>query len=658
MKQIEEFGQTPAQLFRSQHPPRLSLAQAEVVRPLASPIPGANTVPLMTEAVPVAATTSLGGRAKRQMGAGPTHSVVSYPRERVSRGAVLVIYDLLPWTERLVTIDARRAIGFHGWRVLSPEMSPPFRLRPDTIEAGARKDGDGTGGGSKGGGGTGLGVRRLGVPFAPGGVVSSRLLEPPPSTGGRDGGDGVCTARLGSVGGSHDSLLSMSSLLSLPQLSPVPGARLSEPLQVPCPQHTGDVSPTEAPSNLIDDGHGHGHDMVPAALSDWWGGGGGYGGGDDSGVGLGSHLFAVHAESRLLFSGGHWDFSFRVTAVDTGRLVVSIARHRDVVTSLSLADGGTGCRRLVTASRDTTLMVWKVDPDCEPPVSASSLLHVLYGHDAPITCVCASAALDAIVSSGEDGTLVMHTLGGGEYIRTITPRRINGGVPTETSSGPSKGGRQGEFAGSGCVTDEPPDGIYKPERSSSTFGSSTGGNKTAVNEDGTTTSERSSRIPPPWSSVEWVGLSAAGYIVAYSPSDAMLRSYTINGHALGSAKVGTDVTSPLHAFVFSEDGSVLLSGGQNGIVTLRWSYSLAVANDGAREGCGEAVLTGAAPPLAGVPGAGGGVKRFGSAVRCLALTAGERHLLVGLEDGTLGVLALDATYLRQRLRVKLDQLGI
>lgn len=666
MKQIEEFGQTPAQLFRSQHPPRLSLAQAEVVRPLASPVPGANTAPLLPEVAPIVATTPPGCDAMGHIGAGPAHSVVSYPRERVSRGAVLVVYDLLPWTERLVTVDTRRAIGYHGWRVLSPEMSPPFRLRPDTIDEGAGKDGGGSGGGSKGGGGGGAGagagalsVRRLGVPFAPGGVVSSRLLEPPPSTCRRDSGDGLCTAPLGGAGGSHDSLLSMGSLSLLPQSSPALAAPSSEPLQVPLPQHTEDVSPTGVTSSLIDHRHGHGHDMAPATLSGWWGGGSGYGGGGNSGMGLGSHLFAVHAESRLLFSGGHWDFSFRVTAVDTGRLVVSVARHRDVVTSLSLADGGTGCRHLVTASRDTTLMVWKVDPGCEPPVSASSLQHVLYGHDAPITCVCASAALDAIVSSGEDGTLVMHTLWGGEYIRTITPRLV-GGVPTATSSGTKNGRQEDGFAGSGCVREGPPEfGMFETDINSSSFESNTGGTKTTVNEGGTaTTSERSSRIPPPWSSVEWVGLSAAGYIVAYSPSDAMLRSYTINGHALGSVKAGADVTSPLHAFVFSEDGSVLLSGGHDRVVTLRWSHSLTVANDGAREGCGEAVLTGAAPPLAGMPGAGVGVKRFGSSVRCLALTSGERHLLVGLEDGTLGVLALDATYLRQRLRSKLDQLGI
>ena len=434
MKQIEEFGQAPAQLFRSAHPPRLPFARAEVVRPIASSIPGANTAPL-TEALPLVVAQAESDTAGEVDNAKPAQTVVSYPRKRVSRGAVLIISDLHPWTERLVTVDTRRAIGFHGWRVLSPEMSPPFRLRPDAVEAalkdadersGARSGGDGAGDG------TGTRVRRLNVPFAPDGVASSRLLAPPIGGGGHGDGCGhaLPTRLLGGLGGCYDSLASMRSLLLLPQST----APVSEPLQPSWSQYTTNaLSPRRGtPLNAFDHGRlGSGSSLcVLDSDSNAGRGGGGRGSGGcwgrysgtGGGVGLGSHLFAVYAEFRLLFSGGHWDCSFRVTALDTGRLVVSIARHRDVVMSLSLTDGGHGCCRLVTSSRDTTLMVWKVDPGREPPVSASSLLHVLYGHDTPITCVCASAALDAIVSSGEDGTLVVHTVWRGEYVRTITPR--------------------------------------------------------------------------------------------------------------------------------------------------------------------------------------------------------------------------------------------
>lgn len=681
MRQIEEFGQAPAQLFKSPHPRRLSIAQAEVVRPLASPVTGSNTEPLVEIVVPTISNSSPGAVdttrdpdsvSAKLAAAAPayTHSVVSYPRERVSLGAVLAISDLLPWTERLVTVDARRAIGFHSWRILPPERSPPFRLRADVVEAddgvrehdgvgSAAPSGEGSsvgagGGGGGGGAGNTTKVRRLGVPFAPDGVASSRLLEPPPHHGKSseyglrgDGNGGVFFTRpLRGLGGSYDSLASMGSLLSLPQSTTV----ASEPLQH---SYSG-ASLLDGYNGYQNDYREHEHEQPRSPVPLRAGGDGsirGVGGSSVGGVGLGSHVFAFHAESRLLFSGGYWDSSFRVTALNTGRLVVSIARHRDVVTSLSLADGGAGCRRLVTASRDTTLMVWRVDD--AGGLSASSLLHVLYGHDAPVTCVCARASLDVIVSSGEDGTLVVHNLWDGEYVRTITPQRDVVAAASTPSDGPRRGlDNVVKSAGNGEGNDESEEkAVDKGEGSRNGCGTAGGG----VTR---TSASRSSSLPPPWPSVEWVGLSTAGYIVAYSPADATLRSYTVNGHASGVVQVAKAEAGPLRAFVFSEDGSVLLSGGHDRVVTLRWAHSLAVANDGDREGCGGAVLDGSGPPLAGVPTASAGVKKFGSAVRSLALTAGERHLLVGLDDGTLGVLALDANYLRQRLRSKLDQLGI
>lgn len=649
-----------------------------MVRPIASPVPGSNTEPLAEPFISATAVSPARAAeaARRVESSVParlatasitsTHSVVSYPRERVSRGAVLAIADLLPWAERLVTVDGRRAIGFHGWRVLPPERSPPFRLRRDAIEADDSvrvREYDGAGsttlngdGGSAGAERDALRVRRLGVPFAPHGVASSRLLEPPPLDGrsgdNRDGdGGNIFTQPLGGLGGSYDSLASMGSLLSLPQVA----TPASEPLH-----HTSlGTSPRDG-YNTYQHEHRQHEDArspslspVPLRTNSDVGSGGGIDNGRHFGEGgsrssnggqvrLGSHLFAFHVESRVLFSGGYWDSTFRLTSLDTGRLIVSIARHRDVVTSLFLADGGVGCRRLVTASRDTTMMVWRVDDN--GGLSSSSLLRVLYGHDTPVTCVFARASLDAIVSSGEDGTLVVHTLWGGEYVRTITPRRkVPAGAtvpPDGATRGPSStitpvvdGGKEGGFedngAGGGDVavtTPKPPLG---------------GGG-----------------VSPPWPSVEWVGLSVAGIIVAYSPEDATLRSYSINGHAMGATAVAKAEAGPLRAFAFSEDGSVLLSGGHDRVVTLRWAHSLAVASDGGRKGCGEAVLDGSGPPLAGVPAASAGVKRFGCAIRSLVLTAGERHLLVGLEDGTLGVLALDANYLRRRLRSRLDQLGI
>ena len=45
-----------------------------------------------------------------------------------------------------------------------------------------------------------------------------------------------------------------------------------------------------------------------------------------------SGLFAFHEETKLLFSCGHWDHSFKVTALESGRLLQSVSHHRDVIT--------------------------------------------------------------------------------------------------------------------------------------------------------------------------------------------------------------------------------------------------------------------------------------------------------------------------------------
>ena len=89
-----------------------------------------------------------------------------------------------------------------------------------------------------------------------------------------------------------------------------------------------------------------------------------------------------------------------------------------------------------------------------------------------------------------------------------------------------------------------------------------------------------------------------------------------------------------------EDGAHLLTGGDRRVVTIRSLADLAVARPRADGAC----------DLTRVPA-------FGSPIRSLALSQNERHLLVGLQDGLLYVLALDAHYLRERLQQRLTSLG-
>ena len=49
---------------------------------------------------------------------------------------------------------------------------------------------------------------------------------------------------------------------------------------------------------------------------------------------------------------------------------------------------------------------------------------------------------------------------------------------------------------------------------------------------------------------------------------------------------------------------------------------------------------------------------FNSPIRSLCLTKQEKHLVVGLENGDVRILAQDSDYLRQRLQRKLIEIGI
>ena len=129
----------------------------------------------------------------------------------------------------------------------------------------------------------------------------------------------------------------------------------------------------------------------------------------------GGERFALSGDGRFLFSCGYYDRSVRCSATADGRTAQVLRAHADVVSCLSLADGGA---YLVTGSRDTSLMVWRVAAAggggrgggggaggapsiCERP------LHILHGHDDEVVCVAASSELNTIVSGSRDGTAIV-----------------------------------------------------------------------------------------------------------------------------------------------------------------------------------------------------------------------------------------------------------
>jgi WD40 repeat protein len=356
-----------------------------------------------------------------------------------------------------------------------------------------------------------------------------------------------------------------------------------------------------------------------------------------------SGLFAFHEDSKLLFSCGHWDHSFKVTAVESGRTVQSVSHHRDVITCLSL---GTEYHStwLVSGSRDCTVMVWEVLPERESSPVTVAPLFTLFGHDGAVTSIRVCPKLNVVVSGSEDGTMIVHSLREGAYIRSIVvgPR---GGLPPPGGS---------PFAS--------PMGGGAHEASASPSNADAG--------TGTGTGERRR--------ISWIGITPDGEIVAYLLDDHLLCSYTVNGRHLASRTI----KDKLHALTLSTDGKVLVTGGNNGLVVLRWVsnipslvythkslwaniiffcinsfnihqiHTLQLANTGARKDL-EAVFDGSSQETSNE------FPPFNSPIRSLCLTRSERHLIVGLESGDIRILAHNSEYIKDRslLQKKLTEIG-
>ncbi|XP_075444218.1 neurobeachin-like protein 2 isoform X2 [Ascaphus truei] len=137
------------------------------------------------------------------------------------------------------------------------------------------------------------------------------------------------------------------------------------------------------------------------------------------GAELSSTTLVVSHDAKLLFSGGHWDSSLRVTSLSKGKIVAHITRHLDVVSCLALDLCGI---YLISGSRDTTCMVWQVLQQGGFSCGLSPKpVQVLYGHDDEVTCVAISTELDMAVSGSKDGTINVHTIRRGQFMRCIKP---------------------------------------------------------------------------------------------------------------------------------------------------------------------------------------------------------------------------------------------
>jgi WD40 repeat protein len=330
----------------------------------------------------------------------------------------------------------------------------------------------------------------------------------------------------------------------------------------------------------------------------------------------------------LLFSCGHRDNSIQVMDMSVGKIVQSVVKHRDVVTCLCLSEYE-GEVKLVSGSRDCTVIVWRVKHggaaaslgarrggiDVEP-------IWTLYGHDLPVNCISCVGSSDVVVSASEDGTVIVHTLNSGTYTRTISQAQTGLARRGDPLSAVGVTISNGVSSRAGSLVDD----------------------STVVSESGGT--------PTDQVGISWVGVSSCGYIVTYSKSTKELRTYSINGEL---QHIRIERGGTLNAFAWSEDGEVLITGGESRVVRFLFARDLQVmdrlpntAGTGVEKG---AVLDGSTnDPDHPCP-------KFDSEITSLYLNPSEKVLFVGLKSGRLYSVMHDGSYLRQRMHNTLKTLG-
>lgn len=317
--------------------------------------------------------------------------------------------------------------------------------------------------------------------------------------------------------------------------------------------------------------------------------------------------FAYLPEAKVIFSCGHWDWSVRITSIESGKLLQSLTGHNDVVNCLALAKDY-GNRWLVTGSRDCTLITWDIHLDRNNSITITPI-RTLYGHDDSINCIVVNPEIDMIVSGSDDGTMIVHNLRDGKYIRSILniegPKKydhdFNGDGNTEAINTATSGNSTTLASNSSNTTL-----IQTTPKQASALSilypnvSNDEDNMSAIHTPATisTTPLHSSttffsRSPPPtlefpavagastgttslptpkasgritgWK-VTWLGISREGYIVTYSAEQQRLTTFSLNGDFICSKKL----SESLYTFLLSEDGMVLLTGGSSCLIVFRW----------------------------------------------------------------------------------------
>lgn len=136
--------------------------------------------------------------------------------------------------------------------------------------------------------------------------------------------------------------------------------------------------------------------------------------------------------SFFLMSVGYYDQSIKVHSMDSLQLHSSInGLHRGQITCIQASIDGTV---VATGSEDGTVAVWVVDYEDFATSIADGVVypgdvrsqeeflqccHVLLGHTTPITCVAVCTKLDVVVSGSRDGSICLHNIRSGRFVRSF-----------------------------------------------------------------------------------------------------------------------------------------------------------------------------------------------------------------------------------------------
>ncbi|KAJ6255275.1 beige/beach-related [Anaeramoeba flamelloides] len=156
-------------------------------------------------------------------------------------------------------------------------------------------------------------------------------------------------------------------------------------------------------------------------------------------------------DETTLVSCGYFDSAFRFTNINNQAITQKFTFHQDIISCIAY-DGNF----LATGSKDSTICIWKLNFPMhnniqkiinlnnnqidffnnEQKVSSKNqlmkslfptitLFSICYGHYTDVTCLDISESLDLVISGSNDGSLLIHTLQKGGFVRVLFPMELN-----------------------------------------------------------------------------------------------------------------------------------------------------------------------------------------------------------------------------------------